>query len=125
MKTSFKRLISLFLAAVTAVLSMCVTSYADTESEVREFGDYLGKNFEQYNSNNIDITSFVDKYGWSYEKTHEMIAAAYYSHPEFFFVHNGYAYAGTEDKVMSVKFEYVISKSNLDAARKKFFQLKI
>ncbi len=109
-----KRLLSLFSAVLAAVV-LCCSSFAASDTD--ELSAYLAECFEQYSSD-IDMTGFVNKYGWDKAKTVDKITKAYYSHPEFFFVKNEFLYSVYNDKVQSLQFEYVFKKKDLEAARK-------
>ncbi|MBR5091521.1 MAG: hypothetical protein IK093_19030 [Ruminiclostridium sp.] len=113
-----KKVLAVLVYVILFASSLSVSVYAD--SVIDEFADYLGEHFERYDTYGIDITGFVDKYGWSKEKTLEMIASTYYSHPEFFFVENALEYATYDNRIVSVRFDYVIPQSKLEYARKLF-----
>ncbi|MBO6303337.1 MAG: hypothetical protein J6N15_12960 [Ruminiclostridium sp.] len=113
-----KKLISVIITLVTALLSFSVSVYADAATD--EFGEYLSEKFENYVTSEIDISGYVRKNGWDMEETCDAIASVYYSHPEFFFVHNGYKYAVINDNITSIIFEYDIPKASLAEARECF-----
>lgn len=113
-----KKIVSIFLAVITAVLSLSVTASADAVTD--EFAAYLSRHFQSYSESEIDITPFVDKYGWSKDKTLEMLSSAYYSHPEFFYVKNAFLYTVWNNKITSVKFDYVIPQSRYQYALGQF-----
>lgn len=110
-----KKLISLILSAVAAFTALSACVFADAETD--ELSRYLSESFESFSSE-IDISSFNNKYGWNKSRALDVITAAYYSHPEFFFVKNEFLYAVYDDKVQSIRFEYVFRKEQLDSARK-------
>lgn len=112
-----KKLISVIITLVTAFVSFSFSVCAD--KALYEFGDYLLDHIESYSGEMIDISQFVIKNGWTQDETHDAVASFYYSHPELFYVHNGYNYTTIGNSVTSISFKYDVPRSSLAAVQKK------
>ena len=113
---SMKKIAAFFMAFVLCASMLSFSVSADSQTD--ELGDYLASFFVKYDTSPIDLEPFVKKYGWSGKETLRRLACAYYSHPEFFYVYNGFEYSYIGDEIKYVRFEYVIPKDKLAAAQK-------
>ena len=111
-----KKFISIILAAFTAVISLSVTVFADSAFDY--FDEYLTGRFENYASK-INVKEVGDRFGLSVNDMFDLIEEVYYSHPEFYYVNNGYKYAATDGKIYYLDFDYIFRGSSHTAAQKK------
>ena len=112
-----KKVLSFIIALITAVVTFAVPVYAD--SVIDDIGDYIVYSLENYQQGIIDIEKYVNKYGWTKKQTSEVITSVMYSHPELFFIKEGFLLHSEYNKVCGVSFEYTMSRSERTAARNK------
>ncbi|MBP5603920.1 MAG: hypothetical protein J6X60_00005 [Ruminiclostridium sp.] len=112
-----KKLVSIIVAVFTAVISLSVTVFADAAYDY--LNDYLTDRFENYSSK-ISVIDIGERFGLTMNDMYDLIEEVYYSHPEFYYVYNGYEYSELDGKIYYLDFDYIFKGSSHTAAQKKF-----
>lgn len=113
-----KKLLTFVLSAIMLVSCLSFAASADVATE--EIAPLIRSRLDNYEGE-TDIYDFTSRYGWSVDETvNEIIASAYFTNPDLFYVSNKFNYtADTAGRVHTVGFSFTMTPSERKAAQKK------